>query len=149
PLPQVRPTGLLLLLVLVGCEGRDAPGRRQDPGEAGRDEPMAAPVTLASEKLELFMEHPSLVRGEGAKFNVHLTVLKDGTPIRSGKLRVVGTGPAGKTVTVVQDAPQRPGTYGPVVAFPEAGENEMSISVESDQARDTIRVPVMVYPDRA
>lgn len=106
-------------------------------------------VTLASGSLELFMEHPYLVQNEGAKFNVHLTVLKDGMPIRAGKLTVTATGPTGKTATVVQDAPKRPGIFGPVVPFPETGENEMSLSLESDQAKETIRVPVMVYADEA
>jgi hypothetical protein len=60
-------------------------------------------------------------------------VLKDGMPIRSGKLTVTGTGPTGKTVTVVQDAPKRPGIFGPVVAFPEPGRNER---VQSQQCKN-------------
>lgn len=75
------------------------------------------------------MEHPYLAQGEGAKFNVHLTVLKDGMPIRCGKLTIVATGPTGKTVTVEQAAPRSPGIYRPLVAFPEAGENQMTPSV--------------------
>src|SRR5205823_12756791 len=108
--------------------------------EAG--EPRMSEVLLAAEKVELFMEHPYLVRGQEAKFNVHLTVLDDGMPVRSGKLTVVATGPSGQAVKVEQPAPRRPGIFGPVLAFPEAGENEMVLSLQSDQATDTSRVPV-------
>jgi hypothetical protein len=131
----------------LGCGNLSFVGR----GEAAQeeDEPATVAVTLPAEKLELFMEHPYLVQGQDAKFNVHLTVLVDGMPIRSGKLTVVAIGPSGKTVQVEQPAPRSPGIFGPVVAFPEAGENQMSLSLQSDQAEETIRIPVMVYADEA
>lgn len=132
--------GLLGVSLFAGCS-------RPPAGDAEEAEAPMESVTLASGSLELFMEHPYLVRGEGAKFNVHLTVLKDGMPIRGGKLTVTAKGPTGKTATVVQDAPKRPGIFGPVVPFPEPGENEMSLSLESEQATETIRVPVTVYAD--
>lgn len=139
-----RPVVGLCLVVAVSL----AAGCNRSPqAEAPEAEVPMESVTLASGSLELFMEHPYLVSGEGAKFNVHLTVLKDGMPIRSGKLTVTAEGPTGKTATVVQDAPKRPGIFGPVVPFPEPGENEMSLSLESEQATETIRVPVKVYAD--
>jgi membrane fusion protein, heavy metal efflux system len=104
-------------------------------------------VTLFGDELELFMEHPPLVRGQPAKFNVHLTVLEDGMPIRSGTLTVVATGPTGQAAIIEQEAPRSPGIYGPTVAFPEAGRNELALTLEGDQADETIRVPVTVYPD--
>ena len=131
-----------LLISLPGCGWG-----RSGHGDDKKAEPPMESATLASEKLELFMEHPFLVKAEGAKFNVHLTVLKDGAPIRGGKLTVTGTGPSGKTVIVVQDAPKRAGIYGPTVAFPEAGKNEMVLLLESEQATDTIRASVTVYAD--
>jgi RND family efflux transporter MFP subunit len=155
--PCTRPKALWIggyFLVLLtaaslatGCGKLSFLGR----GEAAQEEeePATVAVTLPAEKLELFMEHPYLVQGQPAKFNVHLTVLVDGMPIRSGTLTVVATGPSGKTVQVEQPAPRSPGIFGPVIAFPEAGENEMSLSLQSDQAEETIRVPVMVYADEA
>ncbi|RUL86976.1 efflux RND transporter periplasmic adaptor subunit [Tautonia sociabilis] len=106
-------------------------------------------VTLASGGLELFMEHPYLVVGQGAKFNVHLTVLADGMPIRAGTLTATAKGPGGKSVTVVQEGPKTPGIYGPTIAFPEAGTSELSLVLEGPQASGTIRVPVAVYPSPA
>src|SRR3954469_3219624 len=135
PRPVVVSCFLAAVSLATGCDHSHSP----DAKEA--EVPMES-VTLASGSLELFMEHPYLVRGEGAKFNVHLTVLKDGMPIRSGKLTVIAKGPTGKTATVIQDAPERPGIFGPVVPFPEPGENEMSLSLVSEQATETIRVSV-------
>jgi membrane fusion protein, heavy metal efflux system len=135
-------------LLCAGCGRLSLPGGGKTELEA-KEEPKTLAVTLAARTLELFMEHPYLVQGEGAKFNVHLTVLKDGMPVRSGTLTVVAKGPSGKTTTVAQPAPKSPGIYGPVVAFPEAGENEMVLSLKSDQAEETIRIPVMVYADAA
>jgi membrane fusion protein, heavy metal efflux system len=143
----VRSAFAACLLMFIGCghSHSDDHGHAEAKGE----EPKTEAVTLAAEKLELFMEHPFLVQGEEAKFNVHLTVLSDGMPIRGGKLTAVGKGPSGKSVTVVQEKPRSPGIYGPVIAFPEAGKNELSLSLESEQAKETIRVTVTVYPDKA
>ena len=96
-----RPCYRLLLVVplsalLTSCSRPDALAQGPDPGKAPAGEPRMESVTLVAEGLELFLEHPVLVRGEAAKFNVHLTVLKDGAPIRSGRLEAVGTGPRGR-----------------------------------------------------
>lgn len=148
-----RSLGTMLVVVaamvsIAGCDRAVLFGQSTDAA-AQVEEPKMIGVTLAAEKLELFMEHPYLVQGKGAKFNVHLTVLDDGMPIRDGTLTVTATGPTGKSVTVEQPAPRSPGIFGPVVAFPEAGQNEMTLTLASDQAAETIRVPVMVYPDQA
>ncbi len=135
-------------LLGAGCGPLSLPGIGGGQTEApAEDEPATVAVTDFSDHLELFMEHPYLMRGRGAKFNVHLTVLEDGMPIRAGTLTIVATGPTGESVTVEQEAPRSPGIYGPTVAFPEAGDNVMTLVLESDQAEDTIRVPVTVYPD--
>src|SRR5262245_40835249 len=139
---------LLYTLVTVGggC-GKFSLPDRGDAAGSHDEEPKMVSVTIAAEKLELFMEHPYFVRGKEAKSNVHLTSLKDGMPIRSGKLTVVATGPTGKTAKAEQPAPKSPGIFGPVLAFPEAGENDLALTLQSDQAEETIHVPVVVYAD--
>ena len=99
----LAPLGLMLLLVLSSSGCRDSPAT---PPESSPDDEMpTTAVTHFAEGLELFMEHPYAVVGEGTKFNVHLTVLSDGAPIRSGRLRLVATGPTGK---VGRDRAARP-----------------------------------------
>jgi membrane fusion protein, heavy metal efflux system len=139
---------LAVPVILAGCGRLSLTGVHGTPAQT-EDEPATVAVTHFGDKLELFMEHPYLVQGQGAKFNVHLTVREDGMPIRSGTLTVVATGPTGKAVTVEQEAPRSPGIYGPTIAFPEAGRNELALTLRSEQAEETIRVPVTVYPDEA
>ncbi|MBI3463892.1 MAG: efflux RND transporter periplasmic adaptor subunit [Planctomycetes bacterium] len=152
PTPLQRLGRLLVLASIplfgIGCGKSPFAARGAGEAKEGDDPPMVS-VTLTAEKLELFMEHPYLVQGQDAKFNVHLTLLQDGSPIRSGKLTVVATGPSGKQLSVEQTTPRSPGIYGPTVAFPEAGENEMALTLQSEQAEETIRVPVTVFPNEA
>lgn len=143
----LAPLGLMLPLLLVAASGcRDAPATSGEIRTADDEMPTTA-VTHFAEGLELFMEHPYAVVGEGTKFNVHLTVLSDGAPIRSGKLRLVATGPTGKVASTEQPAPRSPGIFGPTLAFPEPGTNQLQLILESDQARGALRVPVEVYAD--
>jgi len=65
--------GAVLVLFLKGNESRVSDAR---------NDPEMQSVTQDGRYLELFMEYPLLVRGESAKFNVHLTVLADGMPVR-------------------------------------------------------------------
>ncbi|MBK6424346.1 MAG: efflux RND transporter periplasmic adaptor subunit [Gemmatimonadetes bacterium] len=108
-------------------------------------------VTLWTDSTELFMEHPALIVGKPDKFAVHLTDLTDFAPLRSGRILLhfepVG---GGEGFTIVQEAPRAPGIYGPSPSFPRAGQWELTISVESPQARDEIRVPALtVYASEA
>src|SRR5262245_53005628 len=133
-------------LTVVGC-GRFSLSTRSEPAASHDVEPTLISVTIAAERLELFMEHPLPVQGEPVKSNVHLTMLNDGMPIRSGKLTMVATGPSGMIAQTEQAAPKSPGIFGPTIAFPEPGENRVALSLQSDQAEETINVTVVVYAD--
>jgi cobalt-zinc-cadmium efflux system membrane fusion protein len=128
---------LLIIAVLIGSAcGRDA------APDAGPEEPPGGAVTLWTDSTELFMEYPGLIAGEPAKFNVHLTDLSDFAPLRSGRI-VLRFDPVsgGEGFTVTQEAPRSPGIYGPAPQFPAAGEWNLTITVESPQARDVLSVP--------
>src|SRR5262245_9874504 len=135
-------------LTVVGC-GRFSLSTRSEPAASHDVEPTLISVTIAAERLELFMEHPLPVQGEPVKSNVHLTMLNDGMPIRSGKLTMVATGPSGMIAQTEQQAPKSPGIFGPTIAFPEPGENRVALSLQSDQADETIELTVFVYADEA
>ncbi len=64
-------------------------------------------------------------------------------------MRAVATGPSNRSSCDEQDAPRSPGIYGPTVVFPEPGTNELALSLRGDQAKETLRFPVEVYPDEA
>lgn len=105
-------------------------------------EPAGGAITMWTDSTELFMEHPALIVGAPDKFAVHLTDITDYAPLRSGRitLRFVPRG-GGALVEVVQDAPRSPGIYGPSPEFKSPGVYDLTILVDSPQAKDSITVP--------
>ena len=98
-------------------------------------------MTLWTDSTELFMEHPGLIVGAPDKFAVHLTDLTDFAPLRSGKIALrFEPRDGGEPLVVTQDAPRSPGIYGPAPEFTRPGVYDLTITVESPQARDVIRV---------
>lgn len=113
--------------------------------------PAGGAVTLWTDSTELFMEHPALIVGAPEKFAVHLTDITDFAPLRSGKvtLRFIPRG-GGAPVVVTQEIPRAPGIYGPAPEFARAGLYDLTVLVESPQARDSISVPgLTVYAKAA
>lgn len=99
-------------------------------------------VTRWTDSTELFMEHPALVVGAPGKFAIHLTDITDFAPLRSGKvtLRFIPR-EGGAPLTVVQETPRAPGIYGPSPAFAAPGLYDLSLLVDSPQARDSMLIP--------
>jgi len=129
------------LVTLGGCGGADH-------DEVVTAEPAGGAVTLWTDSTELFMEHPALIVGVPDKFAVHLTDLTDFAPLRSGRI-VLRFQPkdGGAPVDVTQEVPRAPGIYGPAPEFQRAGVYDLTIVVESPQARDTLHVNgLRVYP---
>jgi cobalt-zinc-cadmium efflux system membrane fusion protein len=122
-----------LLLLVPGC-------RRQDASEA-ENELAGGAITIWTDSTELFMEHPALIVGDSGKFAVHLTDLTDFAPLRSGRitLRFQSRG-GGTPLVVTQEEPRAPGIYGPAPRFTSAGVYDLTILVDSPQARDSITV---------
>src|SRR5688500_17970120 len=125
--------GLLLGLLAVACSNEDS---GSEPAE-----PAGGAITLWTDSTELFMEHPALIVGAPDKFAVHLTDITDFAPLRSGKI-VLRFQPktGGQPVVVAQEAPRAPGIYGPSPAFTAPGVYDLTILVDSPQARDSITV---------
>lgn len=128
----------MLLLMACGDAGGDSGA---SVAAATTAEPAGGAITLWTDSTELFMEHPALIVGAPDKFAVHLTDITDFAPLRSGRitLRFVPRG-GGAPLVVVQDAPRAPGIYGPSPAFTTAGDYDLTILVDSPQARDSITV---------
>ncbi len=129
----------MLLLMACGDTGGDSVA---SVAAATTPEPAGGAITLWTDSTELFMEHPALIVGAPDKFAVHLTDITDFAPLRSGRitLRFVPRD-GGTSLVVVQDTPRSPGIYGPSPAFTTPGEYDLTILVDSPQARDSIMVP--------
>jgi RND family efflux transporter MFP subunit len=133
---------VLLLVVLVSACRRSPP-----PQTAAPAEPPAVPVTIWSERTELFMEYPPLVAGQHARFAVHLTDLSNFAPLREGKVVIRFEG---DTITRFEvDGPSTPGIFGVDVKAPAARRYQVAVEVRRPQFTDELRVgPVTVYPDQ-
>ena len=124
--------------LLGACGG----GGETGANEAAAPEPAGGAITLWTDSTELFMEHPALIVGAPDKFAVHLTDHTDFAPLRSGRITLrFDPEDGGPPLVVTQDAPRSPGIYGPAPEFTKAGVYDLTITVESPQARDVIRVP--------
>ncbi len=124
----------LVCVALAAC-------RNGETAAAQSQEPAGGVVTLWTDSTELFMEHAALVVGEPATFAVHLTDLSDFTPLRSGPITLrFQPRDGGQPLLVRQDAPRAPGIYGPRPQFTKPGVYDLTLIVESPQARDSIMV---------
>ena len=135
-----RATVLVALALLAACGDRGSADGETTQGPA---EPAGGAITIWTDSTELFMEHPALVVGDtGLVFAAHLTDITDFAALTSGRVtfRFVPRG-GGAAVTVVQDAPRRPGIYGPRPRFTAPGVYDLTILVNGPQARDSITVP--------
>lgn len=131
----VRTSLIVITFALItACAKKDAP---KSGGEAA-----GGAITLWTDSTELFMEHPALIVGAPDKFAVHLTDITDFAPLRSGRitLRFVPRA-GGAALTVTQDTPRAPGIYGPAPEFKAPGVYDLTLIVDSPQARDSITVP--------
>ena len=131
-----------LVLLLAACTGGEASDAKASDGATAASEPAGGAITLWTDSTELFMEHPALIVGVPDKFAIHLTDLTDFAPLRSGPITLRFQPRDGGTPLVVrQDAPRSPGIYGPSPAFTKAGVYDLTLIVDSPQARDSITVP--------
>lgn len=138
-----RVTASLVGVALLG-------GCGSDKAEDSVGAPAGGAVTLWTDSTELFMEHPALIVGAPDKFAIHLTDLTDFAPLRSGRitLRFDPRG-SGEPLVVVQEVPRAPGIYGPAPTFTQPGVYDLTITVESPQAHDVIRVPDLQVYEKA
>jgi membrane fusion protein, heavy metal efflux system len=125
---------LLILLGAPGCGSSAANPTREDlPGGA---------VTAWTNATEVFMEHPALIAGQVGRFAIHLTGLGEFRPVESGRLTLrLRPAGGGEVLVVTQDAPRRPGIYGPDVEFPGPGLWHPTLLIAGPQVTDSIPLP--------
>ncbi|MFT7484832.1 MAG: cobalt-zinc-cadmium efflux system membrane fusion protein [Candidatus Paceibacteria bacterium] len=148
-LPMDRRSGLsVLLLFAASCAPTPPDLVRAAAAQDEEPEPIA--ITVFTDKVELFMEYPRLRPGLEARFLAHVTVLEDGNPVRSGKLRLELLQDALVYKSLEADKPTRDGLFIPIGTFTDPGHYEARIIVTSEQAEETIQLPTfVVHPDLA
>jgi cobalt-zinc-cadmium efflux system membrane fusion protein len=134
--------GLLSLTASLGCGTPEVvSGTGEDPGGGGV-------VTLWTDEVELFYEHPPLVAGaEGESWAIHLTFMDSFLPVTEGRLTLRFTASDGSEFTVGEEAPARPGVYNHAPSLETPGEYQVAMVLESASLRTEIECPPLrVYP---
>ncbi len=135
---------VIAFAMFAGC---GKPSQAQDAHDhSGVDHAELDPIsiTLFTDKVQLFMEYPHLVKGESAKFLAHLTVMETGEPIRSGSLHFKLTDLTGGTQKVVLESPKRDGLFIPEWTFDTTATFTLELLLISPQVDDRISVGELV-----
>lgn len=145
------PRAALFCVSLAALGACGSNGSKEGATTVGAPEPAGGAITLWTDSTELFMEHPALIVGAPDKFAVHLTDLTDFAPLRSGRITLTfRSRDGGAPLVVVQETPRSPGIYGPAPTFERPGTYDLTILVDSPQAKDSITVPnLRVYANAA
>lgn len=138
-----------LLLAALGAALPTACART--PADAAEEAPPGETITVWTDALELFLEHPPLVAGEeSAPWAIHLTLLDSPGPVTGGELTLRFTSPDGQHHDITSPAPLRPGIYAPTVGLPAPGAWDLVLAYEGPGLRDEIFIgPVFVYGSMA
>ncbi|MGB0954319.1 MAG: hypothetical protein ACPG31_13965, partial [Planctomycetota bacterium] len=129
----------LLSMMLVACGPEQSPHAAHDAAVGVERAPVV--VTYYTDLGQLYMEYPMLVVGQEARFLAHLTVLEDGAPVQSGKVRLeVGPTSAPAQVFAVEE-PVVDGIFVPVGSMQQAGAMEARLVVDSPQLQAVFPLP--------
>jgi membrane fusion protein, heavy metal efflux system len=139
--PAMTAFRLVTALVLSACSG--APGDEED------HEHEAVVVTQWNDSTELFLEYPHLLAGRATgNWAIHLSSMKDFTPIRSGTLTVRFISAQGPAESFTIENVARDGIFllDPVIARP--GSYQVELALASPQVTSRHVLPeVVVFAD--
>ncbi|MBI4456944.1 MAG: efflux RND transporter periplasmic adaptor subunit [Acidobacteria bacterium] len=126
------PIPILLILSLVGCS------KQPPPQMQSRSQQDSATISITdwTQRTELFLEYPALVSGAVVRFAVHLTDLRDFTPIASGKVRVELVDSGGRTEVFEANGSSRPGIFGVNVRPRSPGTYRMAVILAGSNLAD-------------
>jgi len=143
----MKPILFILLLGLIpGACTRDG----NPPVDAEEHHDHAVTITMWSEKLELFMEHPPMIANQSAEFIIHLTKLDDFKPVTHGRVELAFAPYDGETITVQSPAPAGDGIFMPTVTLAQAKEYDVLLSFYDDGFTETFDLGHMdVFADEA
>lgn len=150
----------LLLVAVAGCHAHDHPHGDEGHGDEGHgehghgeapeDPRPAVTVTLYQAPLELFMEYPALVAGQGSPLVAHFTDTRDPEGFRVvTRGRVVATlrYRDGQVAEFAADELLRDGIFKPVVTPPRPGPAQLTLTLTGEQVEGRIDVgDVVVHP---
>jgi cobalt-zinc-cadmium efflux system membrane fusion protein len=138
------------LLLLMACHSHDHDDH-ESGGHAHRptDDRPDLSFTHWTDKTELFIELPALVRGQDSPGAAHVTILEPFSALARGEVTAVLLGPSGEE-RFASNAPSVPGIFRPVIKPAKPGMRRLVVQIRSEGwVTDHDLGDVMVYPDVA
>jgi cobalt-zinc-cadmium efflux system membrane fusion protein len=123
---------------LTACHRHEGEhGHDHGPGGAhAAAELPAIAVTHFGARTELFLEYPTLVRGETSRLAAHFNDLENFKPLAAGKVVVRLSGGGGPEETFEVAAPSVPGIFRPEVKPAHAGPRRLVVTIEGPAGTD-------------
>ncbi len=97
-------------------------------------------VTQWTDRMELFMEYPVLLKSTLGEFVIHLTFLDDFKPVRKGMVRLIFRHQSGQTFQVEQQHLLREGIFNPIVELHLAGNYEFRLEYEGLNLSESFQI---------
>ncbi len=128
---------IIWVLLLVGCSSHE----HDTNGKNTIEEVWPSlSVTKWTEKMEIFMEYPVMVKSIPGKFVIHFTILESFEPVREGVVTLTFSPQSGQDIIVKQDNLLREGIFNPIVEFPQIGKYEFTIEYSGPKVSETFRI---------
>jgi multidrug efflux pump subunit AcrA (membrane-fusion protein) len=107
-------------------------------------------MTVWTDRLEFFVEHPLPVVGQPATLTTHVTSLAGFAPRAAGPARFIFRREGAEPVEHVEPAPARPGIYAPRIAFPSAGEWRAAVAIPGESGEEVVELgPIRAHASGA
>ncbi len=122
---------MFAIVLFSGCGQQEESSKPETKGGGS--------VTIWTNKSELFMEYPALIKGKEARFAVHLTWSSDFKAVTEGELTLEFTSQDGSLVSASAEGPTSPGIFRPKVTFHQAGIYSLTMIVKGAET-DTLHI---------
>ena len=142
---------LLIAIAVVSCQPEGDSGHRHSNDTHGghgelAESALTVDTTLWSEKTELFVEFPALVKDKISRFTAHFTIMENHRPVEKGTVTVSlikgNTGIRNRANT-----PVSPGIFTPSLKPTGSGSHRLVFEIKSPQLTDRIVLNnIQVYP---
>ncbi len=126
-------TGIILALFIYGCSTHD---HNHETHNSEEEIPSIA-ITQWTEKMEIFMEYPVMVKNIDGKFIIHFTFMDDFQPVRDGSITLKFAHSNGKIFEFQKDKLLREGIFTPVLNLPLTGDYKFTISYQNSRLDDS------------
>jgi membrane fusion protein, heavy metal efflux system len=136
---------IMISYLVLGCKAFDNQNHVDEESST-----TSVSVTRWTDQLELFMEHPILIKAKPAKFIIHLTTLDDFKPVKEGKVILNFQHESGKTFAVNKEDLLRKGIFTPTATLPLSGKYLFTLLYRKENMEESFHIgDVIVYASSA